>query len=204
MDDEGAIYTIGHSTHELESFIGLLTPNAITAIADVRSVPASRFNPQYNRDPLKRALLQAGVEYVFLGRELGARSDNPSCYVGGKVQYDRLAKQPAFRAGIQRLLRGRKEHRIAIMCAEADPLDCHRTLLVARALAHEGVNVMHIRRNGVLEQDADAMLRLRRKFGLAEDALFESDDLLADALRRQEEEIAYVDASLQESDGFGR
>lgn len=99
------------------------------------------------------------------------------------------------------MLRGRTEHRIAIMCAEGDPLDCHRTLLVARALTREGVDVVHIRKNGELEQDVDAMMRLRRKFGLAQDALFEDDDLLADALHRQEQEIAYVDTTLQESDG---
>lgn len=201
MAVEGSIYTIGHSTHDIDTFLGLLMRNGITAIADVRSVPASRFTPHFNGDPLKRVLKQADIEYVFLGRELGARSDDPSCYVGGKVQYDRLARQPAFRAGIHRLLLGRTEHRIAIMCAEAEPLDCHRTLLVARALAVQSVEVVHIHKNGDLEQDVDAMMRLRRKFGLDEDALFEDDDLLADALHRQEEEIAYVDASLQESDG---
>lgn len=204
MADQGSIYTIGHSTHELAAFLGLLTGSDITAIADVRSVPVSRFNPQFNHDTLKRALRGAGKEYVFLGYELGARSDDPSCYVDGKVQYDRLARQPAFRDGIERLLQGRTRHQIAVMCAEAEPLDCHRTLLVARALVRQGVEIIHIHKTGHLESDADAMMRLRRKFGLDGDALFEDDDLLADALRRQEQEIAYVDASLQEIDGSVR
>lgn len=202
MVARGSIYTIGHSSHEIEAFLGLLLRSKITAIADVRSLPASRFNPQFNREPLKRELQRAHIEYVFLGRELGARSDDPSCYVDGKVQYGRLAQQSTFHDGIQRLLRGLDEHRIAIMCAEAEPLDCHRTLLVARALVQQGVEVIHIRRDGHLEHDADTMMRLRQKFGLADSALFENDDLLADALRRQEDEIAYVEEGAQESEGW--
>ena len=200
-DGKGSIYTVGHSTHKIDDFLKLLTRNGITALADVRSVPASRFTPQFNRDTIKRALNEASIEYVFLGRELGARSDDRSLYVDGKVRYDRLARQPAFREGIERLLRGLTMHRIAVMCAEAEPLDCHRTLLVARELARQGVDIVHIHKNGELEPDVDAMIRLREKFGLEGDALFEDDDLLADALRRQEEEIAYVDGRLQESDG---
>ena len=121
----GQILTIGHSTHDLDAFLRLLSENRVTAVADVRSVPASRFTPQFNRDAIKRALRDVDIKYAFLGAELGARSDDPNCYVNGKVQYARLAQTPAFAEGIERLRRGLATERIALMCAEQEPLDCH-------------------------------------------------------------------------------
>jgi uncharacterized protein (DUF488 family) len=194
-----SIYTVGHSTHTAEVFIRLLTQHEITAVADVRSVPASRFTPQFNKEPLKRALREADVEYVFLGRELGARSDNPACYEDGQVRYDRLAQTPEFAAGIDRLRRGVQTQRIAIMCAEQEPLDCHRTVLVARVLAGQGLSVDHIHRDGQVETHDDAMLRLLAGFGLDQADLFHSpEELLEEALSRQEHRIAYVDKDWHE------
>src|SRR5579864_2888897 len=93
------LFTVGHSTHSLDYFLSLLAKHQIEAVCDVRSVPYSQRNPQFNRDSLKDALVKARVAYVFLGKELGARSDNPECYVQGKVQYHCLADQPPFREG---------------------------------------------------------------------------------------------------------
>jgi uncharacterized protein (DUF488 family) len=86
------VLTIGHSTHPIETFLGLLHQHGVTAVADVRSAPYSRFNPQFNKDALEHDLKEHGIRYVFLGRELGARSDDPSCYDKGRVQYGRLAR----------------------------------------------------------------------------------------------------------------
>jgi len=135
--------TIGHSTHKIDYFVGLLRLNGVTAVADVRSVPASRHSPQFNRDPLKRSLASAEIKYVFLGRELGARSNDPNCYEAGKVQYDRLAKTELFQNGIERLLQGAAKETIAVACAERDPLDCHRTLLVTTQLVTRGATWTH-------------------------------------------------------------
>jgi uncharacterized protein (DUF488 family) len=196
-ETQGPILTIGHSTHKLERFIALLKQHGVTAVADVRSAPYSRFNPHFNKAELERSLKAEGIRYVFLGRELGARSDDPSCYEKGRVQYARLARTEAFRQGIERLRRGAAEHRIACMCAEREPLECHRTLLVARALADEGTEVAHIHADGRLEQHAAAMDRLLDLTGLPRDDLFRSRaDLVAEALARQEEQVAYVDAKL--------
>jgi uncharacterized protein (DUF488 family) len=163
----------------------------------VRSSPHSRFNPQFNKAELGRSLAAVGIRYVFLGRELGARSDDPACYEKGRVQYARLARTATFRKGIERLLKGAAEHRIACMCAEKEPLECHRTLLVARALAAEGVEVAHIHADGRLEPHAAAMERLLDIAGLPRQDLFRSrEDLLAEALVRQEERVAYVDARI--------
>src|SRR5580693_951112 len=128
------LFTIGHSTHSLEHFVNLLTKHVVQAVADVRSVPYSRRNSQFNRKPLMQHLQASGIAYVFLGKELGARSNNPACYVDRKVQYNYLAEEPEFREGIGRLEKGIDAFRVALMCAERDPLTCHRTLLVCRKL----------------------------------------------------------------------
>src|SRR4051812_3837741 len=100
------VFTVGHSTHTQERFIELLSMHAITAVCDVRSTPFSRVNPQFNRKELKKALSAHDIEYVFLGKELGARSEDADCYVNGKVQYDRLAHTDSFKLGIQRVQKG--------------------------------------------------------------------------------------------------
>lgn len=190
------IFSIGHSTHPTETFIGLLQGSQISVVADVRSSPYSRFNPQFNRETLVSALQNEGVRYVFLGEELGARSEDPSCYVDGRVQYDRLARTESFRKGLERLRRGAQDHRIALMCAEKDPLDCHRTLLVAHSLVEEGEEVLHILKDGSLESHTAAMDRLLGKSGLPQSDLFRSrEELLAEAMDRQERRIAYADGS---------
>jgi uncharacterized protein (DUF488 family) len=198
MSDEARqVLTIGHSTHSLEAFVALLRKHEVTALADVRSAPFSRFNPQFNKDALERSLKAAGIKYVFLGRELGARSDDPSCYENGRVQYARLAKSERFHSGLERVMKGSQEHRIALVCAEKDPLECHRTLLVARALDERGVAVSHILADGRLESQGDAMLRLLDVLGLPRDDMFRSrEEVMAEALARQEGRVAYVDEKL--------
>src|SRR5687767_4784038 len=112
------IFTVGHSIHPIDRFINLLVRNQIEVVADVRSSPFSKFNPQFNRDELQASLKHAGIRYVFLGKELGARSDDPACYVAGKVQYERLARTPLFQAGVDRAMEGSGKFRVALMCAE--------------------------------------------------------------------------------------
>lgn len=196
-DRQGPILTIGHSTHTLERFIALLKQHDVTAVADVRSAPYSRFHPHFNKAALERSLTAEGIRYVFLGRELGARPDDTACYEKGRVQYARLARTDAFRQGIERLRRGAAKHRIACMCAEKEPLECHRALLVARALAEEGMEVAHIHADGRLESHEAAMDRLLDLTGLPRYDLFRSrSELIAEALARQEELVAYMDAKL--------
>jgi uncharacterized protein (DUF488 family) len=190
---QDTVFTIGHSTHTQERFVDLLRQHGITALCDVRSTPYSRMNPQFNREELEQALPAHGIEYRFLGRELGARSDDPSCYENGKVRYARLAETELFRRGLKRVIRGMREHfRIALMCAEKEPLECHRTILVARHLAALGVVVAHIHADGHLETHAEALSRLARIHNLPEDDMFRSrEELLAESYSRQEERIAY-------------
>jgi uncharacterized protein (DUF488 family) len=196
-DGHSTVFTIGHSTHSIEVFSALLQRHGVTALADVRSSPYSRFNPQFNKGDLANALAGRGIKYVFLGRELGARSDDRACYRNGRVAYDLLARTEPFRQGIERVRRGTDDHRIALMCAEKDPLDCHRTLLVARALDEQGVEVTHILGDGRLEPHKAAMIRLLDVTGLPREDLFRTQaELVAEALKRQEDKVAYEDVRL--------
>ena len=97
-----SIFTIGHSTHSAEAFLTLLLQHGVEAVADVRSSPFSRFNPQFNREALEAFLKENGIRYAFLGKELGARSEDRSCYIDGRVQYGRLAQTALFQSGLDR------------------------------------------------------------------------------------------------------
>lgn len=188
------VATIGHSTHLIDHFLSLLDRHGITAIADVRSTPYSRHNPQFSRDALKASLKRAGIAYVFLGRELGARSDDPRHYdEDGRVRYDRVADSDAFRAGIDRVVSGAAQHRIALMCAERDPLTCHRTILVSRALVDRGARVRHVLGDGSVETHEEALDRLMGQLGIDPRDFFTAPEALrARAYAEQEARIAYT------------
>lgn len=191
---ENSVFTVGHSTHSAEAFLALLHQHHVEAVADVRSSPFSRFNPQFNREALERFLKANGIRYVFLGKELGARSDDRSCYLDGRVQYARLAETSLFQSGLDRVLQGAARYRVTLMCAEKEPLECHRTLLVAKALVARGQSVVHIHAEGHLETHEAALERLLDVTGLPKADLFRSkQELLSEALARQEQQIAFVD-----------
>lgn len=192
------IYTIGHSKHPIDRFIALVRHHGIDALADVRSTPYSRFNPQFNKEKLQAAVKGAGIRYVFLGEELGARSKDPECYDGqGRLSYSRLAATELFRHGLDRLLTGLRDHRIAIMCAEREPLECHRTILVARELEKLGVPVTHILQDGSLEPNSQTMQRLVHELELPGPDMFRTRaEPIEEAYEKQAMRIAYVRKTL--------
>ena len=192
------VFTIGHSNHAAEVFLGLLLRHEIEEVVDVRSSPHSRYNPQFNRKTLQAALAEAGVGYVFMGVELGGRPTDPSCYDSeGRVQYDRLAETDAFKEGIRQVIQRTGERRIALMCSEKEPLDCHRTLLIAQVLTARDLGIGHILADGDLESHAAAVDRLLDRFKLPRDGdMFRSrEQLIADAVIRQAGKVAYVGRS---------
>jgi uncharacterized protein (DUF488 family) len=150
----------------------------------VRSQPFSRRNPQFNKDRLAAELTQYSIAYVFLGKELGARSEDPACYEDGRIQYPRLAATSDFKAGIERVLAGAQKYRLALMCAEKEPLNCHRTLLVARALDLQGVSIAHILTDASVESQEQTMSRLIDLVGLSKEDMFrERAELVAQACK---------------------
>jgi uncharacterized protein (DUF488 family) len=188
------VLTIGHSRHPLERFIGLLESAGATAVADVRSAPVSRFSPQFNRAALAASLAERNIAYIFLGSELGGRPARPELFSEGVADYEKMAASEEFRAGIARLTAAAARHRVAVMCAEADPLDCHRCLLVARALAARGIDIGHILASGEVMAHETVEDRLLALSGLAEPGLLHGSraERLAEAYRTRARKAAYA------------
>lgn len=208
------LFTVGHSNYSIEVFIALLQKHGVTALADVRSHPYSRYLPHFNQAPLKTALLNAKIRYVFLGRELGARPSNPTCYVNGKALYEKIAATELFSDGIQRLLKGTETYKIALMCAEKDPITCHRAILVCQHLRKFNLDISHILKNGDLETHHHLEQRLLNLHGLnlpeqpkaiqmslfSDEVLSKSstnyqprEDLIKEAYKQQGNSIAYTE-----------
>lgn len=185
------LLTIGHSNRTLAEFLDLLRENQVTAIADVRSSPFSRWVPHFNREALKQTLREEQIDYAFLGEELGARRKEPECYRDDVAAYDLIAQTPAFARGLQRLRKGSEKHRIALLCAERDPLTCHRTILVCRHLRNEFA-IEHIVAPGRTETHAEAELQLLKLLGIPDSGLILGRaDNLQEAYDRQGAKIAY-------------
>ena len=150
------LMSIGHSVHPITEFVRLLEENGVGVVADVRSVPYSRFNPQFNRENLRRALRLSGIGYEFYGDELGGRPQGDEYYdPDGHVLYGRMAKTRWFRAGIRRLLELAGDSRVAMMCSEEQPAACHRVLLITKVLLSHSEAVTHIRGDGSTQRTAE-------------------------------------------------
>ena len=189
------IWTIGHSNHAALRFIDLLQGAAIQCVADVRSTPFSRRNPQFSQKALAASLKDAGIAYWFLGDALGARPKDPGCYEDGKVSYARIAATGAFHAAIQALIDRVATERIAIMCAEKEPLECHRAILVARDLALRGVALAHIHADGHIEPQAVLEERLLHLAKEPVDLLADRAAALARAYDKRGRQMAFAVSS---------
>ncbi len=193
------IYSIGYATHTIESFIDTLKKFNITAIADVRSQPYSKFKPEFNRENLKQALFNNGIEYVFLGDNVGARIEALECYKNGHADYDLISKHPLFQKGLARIVKGMKKYSIAIMCAEKDPINCHRTILICKQLKNNNIQIIHIIDSNTTENHTETEFRLMKLFRLDQPDFFMKDsERLEEAYNRQGEKIAYVAETVAE------
>ena len=197
------LFTIGYSNRSIEDFIALLKQHKITALCDVRSTPYSNRNPQYNREIFKQSLKQHDIEYVFLGEELGARPKDLSCYVEGKAIYQKIAATNLFKNGLERIKLGmQKGYVLALMCAEKDPMTCHRTILICRNLRGQGVDIRHIIDLQTVETQADLEKRLIAQLKLHPDMFKAADPnaLIERAYDVQGDRIAYVEKGERELD----
>jgi uncharacterized protein (DUF488 family) len=186
------VLTIGHSNREWQAFAQLLEANQVEALVDVRSMPASRRYPWFNSKRLEDGLAQIGVSYRFLGDRLGGRPKDTVCYAGGAVDYARVAATSAFREGLDELADLARGKRCCLLCAEKDPLDCHRSILVARHLAPKGFSIAHIHDAAKVESQREFEARLLA----ADDAPLLSDvedsrALMALAYNRRGRRIAF-------------
>src|SRR5712691_11232018 len=184
------LLTIGHSNLAADRFIALLAGTGVTAVADVRSVPCSRWCPWFSGKPLAERLARAGIAYLALGDALGGRPRDGVLYCDGVADYEAMAATPNFRAGLDRVADAAQHHRLCLMCAEREPLDCHRCLLVGRALAWRGFALGHILADGTIEPHAATQDRLLALSGGETDLFRDGAERLAHAYRRRAQAVA--------------
>jgi len=190
------LFTIGHSNHTLGRFLELLGSQGVEAVIDIRSAPYSRYCPQYNKEVLEKSIKSRGMEYIFLGRELGGKRNEESCYVDGKIKFELIAKLPIFQVGLERVIQEAEKQKVALMCAESEPLDCHRTILVCRQLKkiNPDLQITHILSDGTIELHEKTLQRLVRLHKLEPELFGELSSnsyLIEKAYALQEEKMAY-------------
>lgn len=187
-----SIFTVGHSNHTPETFVALLRLHGINAIADVRSSPYSRYTPQFNKAELAALLKKNNIVYVFLGNYLGARPNDPLCYRNSAVDFSRLSQMDYFQEGLERVLKGASQFRLALLCTEKDPIQCHRMILVCRHLRAENTIIKHILEDGELEDNRDSERRLLGQLRMDDVDLFRNPaDIVEEAYDKQGVRIAY-------------
>jgi uncharacterized protein (DUF488 family) len=159
MSPRLAVWTVGHSNHELDDFALLVSNEQIECLVDVRSYPYSRYAPHFNRDELEAAMTRHGVRYLFMGEELGGRPTSEDHYdAEGHALYGPMSEEQSFTAALERLVEGVRRYRIALVCSEGDPQDCHRRLLVGKVLTDRGVELRHILPDGTIRTELSVAL----------------------------------------------
>jgi uncharacterized protein (DUF488 family) len=184
------LLTIGHSNLPAERFMALVQDAGVTAIADVRSVPFSRRFPWFSGPKLAAQLQGAEIAYLPFGDALGGRPRDPALYCDGVADYEKMAAATQFRAGLDRLGEAIGRFRLCVMCAEREPLDCHRCLLVGRALAERGLGLGHILVDGTIEPHAATEERLLGRAGGSDDLFGGRAASLAQAYRDRAHKVA--------------
>ena len=189
-----SLYTIGYSAFEPVNLIRLLNERSIGAVADVRSTPYSSRFREYNREQLQALLRRNRIHYLYLGKELGARPDKPELYSNGRADFRKMAATESFREACQRIRNGLSKMSICLLCAEKDPIQCHRTVLICHNFLklYPAANISHILADGGIESQEQTDLRIMRKHDLLrEHLLMDFEQRMEEAYRKQEEEVAY-------------
>ena len=203
--DRPVIYTVGHSTHPIGLFLDLLKTYSVNCVIDVRSIAASSYNPQYNKEPLSNFLKVNGITYLHFAEEFGARHTDPDLLdEEGKVNFELVRKSWNFKTGVEKIWEGiDKGFTIALMCSESEPFDCHRFSMVSIALEKDGFDVKHILKDKTIKTNAELEKQLLKKYEkkIPQPDMFQPnitlDDQLKAAYRLRNKEIAYAPYSKQ-------
>ena len=193
------LHTIGHSSHPIDYFLEMLKAYGINCLADVRSIPFSKYAPQYNTKELEQHLNSKQIYYIYMGKEFGARKNDRQLFTDGYVDFEKVIKDAHFQKGVERIEKGLDQnYKIAFMCAEKDPFDCHRCLMVARAFNELGHNIINIREDGNYETQEQIKDRLLDMYFPAKNQLFlefapkkNTPELISEAYLLRNREIAY-------------
>lgn len=196
--EKTVIYTIGHSTHQLDYFLELLQTFKINCLVDVRSIAASMHNPQYNKEQLSKYLKRYGMTYMHFAKEFGARQEDYKLLDDeGKVDFEKVRISKNFQNGVERLQQGiNKGFTIALMCSESDPFNCHRFLMISVALEKYGFNVLHILKDKTIKTNEQLEEQLLKKYSnkIPKSDLFTTitlDEQLQAAYRLHNKEISF-------------
>lgn len=158
--EPASLYTLGHSRHSVETFIALLKQHRIERVVDVRGQPYSRYNPQFNRERLAGRLNAEQIDYTWSGEHLSGRPRERCFYASsGEVLWDKLAAKPELQAELDALAAKAHLHRLVLVCAEEDPMRCHRRFLLTPLLSRHGVEVLHLRGDGRVEPESELLER---------------------------------------------
>jgi uncharacterized protein (DUF488 family) len=203
--DKPIIYTVGHSTHKIDYFLDLLREYSINCLIDIRSVAASSYNPQYNKEPFSNFLKNNGITYLHFPDEFGARHSDPDLLDDeGKVSFEKIQKSWNFKNGIERLLQGiDKGYIITLMCSESEPYECHRFAMVSVALEKDGFRVMHILKDKTLKSNTELEIQLLKEYEklVLQPNIFQEkvtlDEQIKLAYRLKNKEIAFSPYSIQ-------
>ena len=144
-----SLYSIGYGARSMDEFLATLQAHRIEYLIDVRTTPFSKFKPEFTKELLQHHIERVGIRYVFMGDTLGGQPKDPSCHTDGKVDYDKVRARPFFQAGLERLKKAfAQQRRVALMCSEGRPEQCHRSKLIGEALTASGIPVGHIDEDG--------------------------------------------------------
>ena len=156
---QGTLFTIGHGVKTFDSFIEELRAYDIGYLLDIRTKPYSKWSPHFNEIPLKLALEDKNIRYVYLGDKLGGLPSDRSCYdEEGKVIYNVIKEKDFFKEGLKRLITANEKGiTLAIMCSEKDPKECHRTKLIGQELLKHGISLHHIITTMIVKSQEDVM-----------------------------------------------
>jgi len=208
--DKPIIYTVGHSNHSIDFFLDLLNSFSINCLVDVRSLAASSYNPQFNKEPLSNFLKANQITYLHFAEEFGARhTDADLLDEDGKVNFDFVRKSWHFKNGVNRLWQGiDKGFTIALMCSESDPFDCHRFSMISVALQKDGFDVKHILKDKSIKTNAQLEMELLKKYEkkLPQPDMFQPnisrEDQLKVAYRFRNKEIAFSPYSKTQPENY--
>ena len=190
---DNTIFTIGYAGFRVDEFVDALNYHNVSAVIDVRSVPFSRYHPEYDAPVISKTLETRNICYRHFPREFGANQQDKSFYhPNGYMDFEKFAKSEQFKDGVNKILDAMNDYVIALMCAEKDPITCHRAILAARAFHKLGINVIHIMPYCEEITHQELEIRLLDKYcpEMIHEELFASD-WLSEAYRRCNAKIGW-------------